>query len=534
VETSVDPDPPFEDRRRSWVGKRLFDADEHGRTVGPDDLPGHGVLAVVRRDPSRSVVNRVLRAHLETFLVRYTDEHGGRSLPAYVERELRAVITCGDIAHGFCRVRCPCCALDLLVAFSCKSRGFCPSCGGRRMAELAAHLVEGVIPDVPTRQWVLTMPIALRLHLAADPDLCRDVARAFIDAVFASYVRGAQSASALDTPGSFAHPGAVNFVQRFGSNLGLNVHLHLLALDGVYVTDGPGRAPTFHTAPTLTDIEVARVHHDARQRIERVLRARGLLCEPGDDPLSVKGADESLLPFLQAASAQSRVAGGPESGRSIPRLIDPTAVGAQQQSVTLQRGALKADSGGYSLHAATHVPAGKRDALEHLLRYMARPALCQGRLMLRDDGKVIWNLRKPWRDGTRAFVFDPLVFIERLVALIPHPREHQLTYHGCLAPASPVRDHVVPLPPSRRTRPASSTGVPPNQPVARRYFSWAELLQRVFLEDVLCCPRCQSRRHMIAMITDPLTIRRFLLHLKLPPDPLPIAPARELAQSALF
>ena len=81
----------------------------------------------------------------------------------------------------------------------------------------------------------------------------------------------------------------------------------------------------------------------------------------------------------------------------------------------------------------THVPAGKRDALEHLLRYMARPALCQGRLMLREDGKVIWNLRKPWRDGTRSFVFDPLVFLERLVALIPHPREHQLTYHGCLA-----------------------------------------------------------------------------------------------------
>ena len=128
--------------------------------------------------------------------------------------------------------------------------------------------------------------------------------------------------------------------------------------------------------------------------------------------------------------------------------------------------------------------------------------------MLRDDGKVIWSLRKPWRDGTRAFVFDPLVFIERLVALIPHPREHQL--------------------------PASSTGVDPNQPVARRYFSWAELLLRVFLEDVLCCPRCRSRRHMIAMITDPLVIRKFLLHMKLPPDPLPIAPAREPAQSALF
>ncbi len=160
------------------------------------------------------------------------------------------------------------------------------------MAELAAHLVEGVIPDVPTRHWALSMPIALRLHLAADPELCRDVASAFIDAVFASYVRNARLAGALDAPGSFAHPGAVNFVQRFGSNLGVNVHLHLLALDGVYVTDGPGRAPTFHAAPTLTDIEVARVHHDARQRIERVLRARGVLCDPGDEPLPVKVADE--------------------------------------------------------------------------------------------------------------------------------------------------------------------------------------------------------------------------------------------------
>jgi len=115
VETSVDP--PIETERRSWVGKRLFDAEERGRPVGADDVPGHGVVAVVRRDPSRSVVNRVLRAHLETFLNRFTDEHGGRSLPAYVERELRAVIACGDMAHGFCRVRCPCCALDLLVPF---------------------------------------------------------------------------------------------------------------------------------------------------------------------------------------------------------------------------------------------------------------------------------------------------------------------------------------------------------------------------------------------------------------------------------
>ncbi len=59
---------PHRDERRSWIGKRLVGAEEHGRPVGADDVPGHGVIAVVRRVPSRSVVNRVLRAHLETFL----------------------------------------------------------------------------------------------------------------------------------------------------------------------------------------------------------------------------------------------------------------------------------------------------------------------------------------------------------------------------------------------------------------------------------------------------------------------------------
>ncbi len=193
------------------------------------------------------------------------------------------------------------------------------------MAELAAHLVDEALPDVPTRRWVLTMPRALRLHLAADPELLRVVASAFIDAVFASYVRGARAAGLLISPGSLAHPGAVNFTQRFGSSLALNIHGHVLALDGFNVTEGPGRTPTFHAPPPLTDIEVVRMHHDARQGIERVLRARGLLREPGDGPAPIKGAEDSLLPFLQAASVQAKVAAGENAGRSIPRLVDPSA-----------------------------------------------------------------------------------------------------------------------------------------------------------------------------------------------------------------
>jgi hypothetical protein len=55
-----------------------------------------------------------------------------------------------------------------LVALSCKGRGFCPSCGGRRMTERAAHLVDHVLPRAPVRQWVLSLPFELRYRVQWD------------------------------------------------------------------------------------------------------------------------------------------------------------------------------------------------------------------------------------------------------------------------------------------------------------------------------------------------------------------------------
>ena len=78
------------------------------------------------------------------------------------------------MARGFARFRCDGCAREILVAFSCKGR-ICPSCSGRRMGELAAHLVDGVLGGLPVRQWVLTLPFRLRYRLAYDHRLCRAV-----------------------------------------------------------------------------------------------------------------------------------------------------------------------------------------------------------------------------------------------------------------------------------------------------------------------------------------------------------------------
>ena len=96
-------------------------------------------------------------------------EAQGKSLPIHVHQEFEAYLKCGRLEHGFLRVRCDTCQFERLVAFSRKKRGFCPSCGARRMVETAALLADEVFPDVPLRQWVISFPFPLRFLLAAHP-----------------------------------------------------------------------------------------------------------------------------------------------------------------------------------------------------------------------------------------------------------------------------------------------------------------------------------------------------------------------------
>ena len=104
-----------------------------------------------RRDPEHDTLYQLLATHLETFLAQGTGDTGAPGLPDYVVRELRGCLRSGILAHGFARFHCFTRGTDALVAFSCKGRGFCPSCGGRRMAESAAHVVDHVLPRVPVR-----------------------------------------------------------------------------------------------------------------------------------------------------------------------------------------------------------------------------------------------------------------------------------------------------------------------------------------------------------------------------------------------
>ena len=96
-------------------------------------------------------------------------------MPGYVQQEFEDYLRCGGLEHGFLRVRCDSCHAEHLVAFSCKRRGFCPSCGARRMAESAALLVDEVLPLEPMRQWVLSFPYPLRFLFASRPAIMGQV-----------------------------------------------------------------------------------------------------------------------------------------------------------------------------------------------------------------------------------------------------------------------------------------------------------------------------------------------------------------------
>ena len=127
-------------------------------------LPGAPVYRPRKAGSEHDLLHKVVREHLSE-LVSECEERG-RPLRGYVIRELEGFLACGRPEGGFTWYRCPNCEHSLILPFSCKCTQVCPSCGGRHMNQLAANLVDHVLPQVAVRQWVLTFPFPVRFWLA--------------------------------------------------------------------------------------------------------------------------------------------------------------------------------------------------------------------------------------------------------------------------------------------------------------------------------------------------------------------------------
>jgi hypothetical protein len=468
-----------------------------------------GLAAVYRRhDPTVTPLYPLVQHHLETFLAdAAAADPDGEAVPQWVEDDFRAYLRCGILAHGFARIRCDACAAERLVAFSCKGRGVCPSCNARRMVEVAAHLADHVLPPLPVRQWVLSLPKRIRPFLPHDPRLAGDVLRVLLRAIRTTLRRASPSAPAD------AQLGAVSFLHRFGSALP-HFHFHVVVLDGVF-SEGDDGSVTFHEATHLTADDVLRLERTLQRRVLRLFQRRGLL-------------DEHTV----------------------------------EDMLTWQA------SGGFSLDASVRIHASDAGGRERLLRYCARPPFALERMRIErrgegagehtataslgDDGvrQVLYLPARPTRDGRTVLALSPLEFLAALSRLIPPPRVHRHRYHGVLAPNARLRERVINLDrhavvapgdtdsspvltPAAATAGVSAADLPDSPHSAAARSRWARLLARIYEVFPLTCPDCGGDMRILAFITAAEPVDAILTHLGLPTGPPPLAPARGPPQPEL-
>jgi hypothetical protein len=247
--------------------------------------------------------------------------------------------------------------------------------------------------------------------------------------------------------------------------------------------------------------------------------------------LTLKNSQEDPMDQLRGHSITYRIAVGPGQGRKVFTLQTlPDDRDANETPVA-------GNVAGFSLHAGVAAKANQRDKLERLCRYITRPAVSEKRLSLTNQGKVRYELKTPYRDGTTHVIFEPVDFIAKLAALVPKPRVNLTRFHGVFAPNSKHRARVTP---AKRGKGGQKVAEVQDEktPVQRHVaMTWAQRLKRVFSIDVETCRVCGGAAKVIACIEDPVVIKTILAHLekKAPMDSgVQIPDSRAPPQARLF
>ena len=220
--------------------------------------------------------------------------------------------------------------------------------------------------------------------------------------------------------------------------------------------------------------------------------------------------DEDPMSQLLGHSITYRIAIGPQQGRKVFTLQTLPACDPEDQF-----GDTVGKVAGSSLHAGVAAKAHERQKLKRLFRYISRPAISEKRLSLTSGGKVRYQLKTPYRDGTTHVIFEPLDFIARLAALVPKPRVNLTRFHGVFAPNSKYRALVTPGKLGKGNKSTATDETQEQTPIERRAaMTWAQRLKRVFNIDIETCRECGGAVKVIACIEDPVVIKKILKHLK--------------------
>jgi hypothetical protein len=470
-----------------------------------------GPAIYTARKPEESILYKVVAESLETFLAHASSEDL-RGVPEYVEKEFRAFLECGVLAYGFIRLKCEDCKKEKLVPFSCKKRGFCPSCCGKRMNESTAHLVDNVIPDVPVRQFVVTVPQPMRYWMAINANLQSNVLEIIIRAINSFYRQ--RSGREIKT-------GAVTLIQRAGSALNLNVHFHILQMDGGYQITGDTKK--FIRAAPPADMDIQKLLETISQRLINLLKRKGYIDEYGN--IETIEEDQPVLSGLIGASIKNIIPFGPLKGKKVRTLI-ASGFGYEEEE-TQREGHLCAKVNYFSLHAATLIRPSDKKRLENLCRYVLRPPLAMERLKMMKDGRLSYELKKAWNDGTTHIILTPLELMAKVAALIPPPKAHTIRFHGLFAPHAKERSRISKSRKELQMELLAASPAEGGTKIPQEFrISWSRLLKRTFGIDLEKCQFCGGKTKILEAVIEAEAIKKILIHVGANPDPPPLLPAR--------
>ena len=393
-----------------------------------------------KESPLYRLVERFYPEFEQVYEQRYQKRYGFWR-PA-VASAVEKFLECGDARHGFARVRCPECAHEFFVAFSCRGRCFCPSCHRKRALTTAHWVSREVCAPVPHRQFVLTIPKRLRIYFRFDRRLLGRLCRA------AWKVIRSVHAAAADRPE--AAPGMIGAIQTFGDLVHWHPHIHALVTEGVFQPEG-----TFLPLPKLAAepflklwekavfkllLDEGRITHEIIDNI-RSWRHSGFSVDHSVrlDAGDTQGVERLIEYFLRCPFSQARMIQVTEEGKVLYK------------------------TGGNRLGRFPEA------ASEDLLAGPAR------------------NFQ----------IFEPLDFLAEVTQHVPEPGEHLIRYYGWYS------NKKRGLRAKAKTKDASSEGngesiLGPDRKTARK--RWAALIKQVYETDPLLCPKCGGEMKIISFI----------------------------------
>jgi len=432
-------------------------------------LAGGLMQAYRARNPRKSPLWQCANRHYDEFAETYPEKYQPRygRLRPIIPEVVHKFLACGDLARGFARIRCDHCQHEYLLAFSCKSRWFCPSCHQKNVQTTARFILDHVLAPVAHRHYVLAIPRMLRPYFQRHRPLLKRLC-ALAHESLTEYLR-----TALDCPKGI--PGIILTLHTFGEYLDFHPHVHALVADGLFVraSDNSGSSQA--------------------------------------QPSQTLNSQPSTLNFHALPDTPLRPLEELFRAKVINLLVEEKLLSPERVQVLYSW-----KHSGFNLHAGERVPPEAKADLEDLAQYILRNPFSVEKMTLESPGDlVIYRSRLNAKINRNFEVFTATDFLAAITQHIPDKGAQMVRYYGWYSnKMRGVRQRG--LPPEQVFHRPGVSPPPPGRLPSKR---WRDLILRVWHVDPLRCPVCNNPMRVMAVIDDPQVVEKILRHLGAWHDP---------------